>query len=49
VRAGQPVLPGAHDTRAWIGLARDAGAFDVTATPFEDVQVLWSKGLLMAD
>jgi ADP-ribose pyrophosphatase YjhB (NUDIX family) len=49
VRAGQPGATSAHDTRAWVGLARDAGAFETTATPFEDVQALWSKGLLIAD
>jgi ADP-ribose pyrophosphatase YjhB (NUDIX family) len=49
VRTGQPAPPGAHDTGAWIALARDADAFDATATPFEDVHGLWTKGLLMAD
>jgi ADP-ribose pyrophosphatase YjhB (NUDIX family) len=49
VRADQPLALNAHDTRAWVGLARDADAFDLTATPFEDVQALWCKGLLADD
>jgi hypothetical protein len=47
VRANQPAAPGAHHTRAWVRLARDASAFGHGATPFEDVDVLWSKGLLL--
>jgi hypothetical protein len=49
VRSGQPVARNAHDTLAWVRLARDAGAFDRAATPFEDVESLWSKGLLIGD
>jgi ADP-ribose pyrophosphatase YjhB (NUDIX family) len=49
VRADQPLALNAHDTRAWVGLARDADAFDLAATPFEDVQALWRKGLLVDD
>lgn len=49
VRGDQPIAVKAHDTRVWLGLARDAGAFDHTATPFEDVQTLWRKGLLLID
>ena len=47
VRGEQPVARNAHDTRAWVRLARDAGAFDHAATPFEDVMSLWRKGLLI--
>lgn len=46
VRAAQPAELIAHDTRAWVRLARDASVFTHAATPFEDVQALWSKGLL---
>ena len=49
VRGEQPVARNAHDTRVWLRLARDAGAFDHAATPFEDVASLWSKGLLIDD
>jgi ADP-ribose pyrophosphatase YjhB (NUDIX family) len=49
VRTGQPTALAAHDTRAWVSLARDARAFGHAATPFEDVQTVWAKGLLIAD
>ncbi len=49
VRAAQPVARNAHDTRAWVRLARDAGAFERGATPFDDVASLWRKGLLIDD
>ena len=49
VRGDQPVDLNAHDTRAWVRLARDAGAFGHAATPFEDVEALWSKGLLSTE
>jgi ADP-ribose pyrophosphatase YjhB (NUDIX family) len=49
VRGVQPVARNAHDTRAWVRLAREAKAFANTATPFEDVEALWSKGLLVAE
>jgi len=42
----QPVARGAHDTRAWVRLARDAAAFGHGATPFDDVAALWRQGLL---
>jgi hypothetical protein len=35
----------AHDTGAWVKLARDREALALTATPFEDAAALWSKGL----
>lgn len=47
LRGEQPVSRNAHDTRAWVALARDAAAFGHAASPFEDVAALWSKGLLM--
>jgi hypothetical protein len=46
LRKDQPVARNAHDTEAWVRLARDAGAFSRGTTPFEDVAALWSKGLL---
>jgi hypothetical protein len=46
VRSEQPVVRNAHDTRAWVRLARDAGAFGHAATPFEDVSALWRQGVL---
>ncbi len=46
LRGDQPVARNAHDTRAWVALARDADAFGQAATPFEDVAALWSEGLL---
>jgi hypothetical protein len=49
VRGGQPVARNAHDTRAWVRLARSAGAFAQTATAFEDVEALWTEGLLGAE
>ena len=49
LRGEQPVARNAHDTRAWVALARDAGAFGQAVTPFEDVESLWSKGLLIDD
>lgn len=49
LRSDQPVAGNAHDTGPWVRLAHDAGAFDHAATPFEDVQALWSKGVLLAE
>jgi hypothetical protein len=49
LRDDQPVARNAHDTWAWVQLAPDAGAFAHAATPFEDVETLWSKGLLIAE
>jgi hypothetical protein len=49
VRGEQPVARNAHDTRVWVRLARDAGAFDHAATPFEDVASLWRTGLQLDD
>jgi hypothetical protein len=49
VRGGPAAPRNAHDTRAWVRLARNAGAFPQTATAFEDVEDLWSEGLLGAE
>jgi hypothetical protein len=49
LRGDQPVAGNAHDTRPWVRLARDAGAFAHGVTPFEDVQALWSKGVLLTE
>lgn len=46
VRGEKPEVRTAHDTWAWIRLARDASVFESTATPFEDVGAAWSRGLL---
>ena len=46
VRRAQPAAGGAHDTGAWVRLARDAGVFGPDATPFEQVAALWRQGLL---
>ena len=48
VRRAPPVAHGAHDTRAWVRLARDAGAFGPGATPFDDVDTLWRQGAMEA-
>lgn len=46
VRADQPVPGAHHDTRAWVRLVKDPGAFPAAATPFEQVRALWRTGLL---
>ncbi|MGK5057094.1 hypothetical protein ACQ4WY_09125 [Janthinobacterium sp. LB2P49] len=45
VRAGGEVASGSHATQAWLALAAGAGVFDESASPFEQAQVLWRKGL----
>ncbi|MBC7452695.1 MAG: hypothetical protein H7335_03130 [Massilia sp.] len=45
VRREPRAARGAHDTRAWVRLARDAAAFGHGATPFDDVAALWRQGL----
>jgi hypothetical protein len=45
VRAGGDGAGGSHATQAWLALADGAGAFDESASPFEQAQVLWRKGL----
>jgi hypothetical protein len=46
LRGEQPAA--AHDTRAWVELARQPESFGNAATPFDDVEGLWSQGLLIA-
>lgn len=45
IRKDQPVDGSYHDTRVWVALATDPAAFNKAATPFEQVQTLWDKGL----
>jgi hypothetical protein len=49
VRAGGDSAGGgvgsSHATQAWLALADGEGAFAETASPFEQAQVLWRKGL----
>jgi len=45
VRAGGEAAGGSHATQAWLALADGAGVFDGAASPFEQAQVLWRKGL----
>ncbi|MGK5028096.1 hypothetical protein [Janthinobacterium sp. DSP2-3-3] len=45
VRAGGDSAGGSHATQAWLALADGEGAFDESASPFEQAQVLWRKGL----
>jgi hypothetical protein len=49
LRGAQPPGMTAHDTLVWVQLAADASAFAGSANPFNDVQALWSKGVLMAE
>jgi hypothetical protein len=49
LRRGAGAAGASHDTRAWLQLARDGTAFAPAATPFEQVTMLWSKGLLGED
>jgi hypothetical protein len=46
IRKNQPVAGSYHDTRVWVALAKDRAAFTAAATPFEQVQKLWDRGLL---
>jgi hypothetical protein len=45
-RAEQPVDTGPHDTRVWIRLAVDKARFPPAASVFEQVEPLWTAGLL---
>lgn len=45
VRGGGASAGGSHATQAWLALAENAAAFDGTASPFEQAQVLWRMGL----
>lgn len=47
VRNDQPGARNAHDTRAWVRLARDASSFDKAATPFDAASGMWNAGLLI--
>jgi hypothetical protein len=46
VRRNQPIADSYHDTRIWIGLAKDKSAFEELGTPFDQARMLWQKGLL---
>jgi hypothetical protein len=46
LRQDQPVARSGHDTRVWVGLARDGARFGSAARPFEDAAPLWREGLL---
>lgn len=46
LRADQPVPRGAHDTRVWVRLGRDASVFASGANPFEAARAPWDQGLL---
>ena len=45
VRTADEAGGGSHATQAWLALADGEGAFDGAASPFEQAQVLWRKGL----
>lgn len=45
VRAGGAATGGSHATQAWLALAEREDAFDASASPFEQAQVLWRMGL----
>lgn len=47
--AGTPVARSAHDTLAWVQLARDPAALAQGETPFDGAVPLWREGLLRAD
>ncbi|MGZ8290724.1 MAG: hypothetical protein ACXW2U_13410 [Telluria sp.] len=46
VRGDNPEVRTAHDTWAWVKLAKDASVFDASTTPFDGVRDTWSRGLL---
>jgi hypothetical protein len=46
VRGQNPAVRTAHDTWAWVKLAKDAEVFAAIANPFDDVRATWSRGLL---
>ncbi|MGK5079576.1 hypothetical protein [Janthinobacterium sp. HLX7-2] len=45
VRASGEAAGGTHATQAWLALADGESAFDASASPFAQAQVLWQKGL----
>jgi len=52
VRDDQPVAGAHHDTRAWLRLAREPGAFPAAredADPFNRVWAMWQQGLNSAE
>jgi len=49
VRDDQPVPGAHHDTRAWLRLAKDRGAFAHEADPFKQAWPMWQQGLLNND
>ncbi len=48
-RADQPVPGSHHDTRVWVGLAKDRSAFPAAGTPFEQAWAVWQRGLRSED
>jgi hypothetical protein len=49
LRADQAVDTGPHDTRVWVRLAVDRAKFPPAASVFEQVEPLWTAGLLATD
>lgn len=47
IRHDQPLTGSYHDTRVWIELAQKPNVFGDAASPFEQAQSVWSKGLLL--
>jgi hypothetical protein len=45
LREREPVAGSHHDTRAWVRLARRPDVFADAATPFEQAQAVWRRGL----
>lgn len=45
----QPAAGGSHDTTAWLQMAADRAVFSSSSPLFEQVSMLWSKGLLGSD
>ncbi|MES2150318.1 MAG: hypothetical protein V4508_11065 [Pseudomonadota bacterium] len=46
LRGDQPLPRSAHDTRVWLGLARDPALFGPDGNPFEQARASWKLGLL---
>lgn len=46
LRSEQPVARNAHDTRVWVGMAREPAVFGPGATPFDQAAGAWRDGLL---
>jgi len=49
LRADQAVDTGPHDTRVWVRLAGDPTRFVQADSIFEQVEPLWTAGLLAED